>query len=247
MKKQILSFLSASALILSLSATPIFAAGSTDVPAQEVSINSDIEVSNVFIDFINEGFNNPKGFEVKDSNGLDVTEKFIESVKGPYYIGDYKTIKKVVQDQNLTLSNTVRTQIENHDGLNKNSAAIATVSGESVTKEFYHVAQDSTGRFSKEWKVALSGTFSYTNNFQVTSASGPSVRLTYAPFGAMFSPAIDNVRTSNSYSGYKASFVGSYDMRAVMSVGIGNLPVNTNLNFGSYTESFSAYPSAMQN
>ncbi|WNS43303.1 hypothetical protein [Paenibacillus sp. MMS20-IR301] len=78
------------------------------------------------------------------------------------------------------------------------------------------------------------------------SIQGPTANL-YANFGAAFVASLNNVNTNSYYSGYTATFVASYQLKASLSV---PFPGGTNgvvtYDFGSYTDSFNAYPSAMQ-
>ncbi|TQR40178.1 hypothetical protein [Paenibacillus popilliae] len=251
MEKRILSIMAIISLALSLNTSSTFAADNSRDKASDnetqvvMNIEEKNEVSQQFVDYIGKSFKDLDGVQVLDLNGVNVTKDFIESNKGHFYTGDYKKIKKAILDEKLSL--TYREQAQDTHGTQKSSQSAVLASGESVSKKFYHVASDTKGKFTKEWVVTLSGSFSYGNDFRITSVSGPYTDL-YANFGAAFSPSLSNVNTTGSYSGSKASFKASYKMTATITIPIGDVyGVGAVADFGSYVDSFDAYPSSMQN
>lgn len=203
------------------------------------------EVSSLFINFIDQAFEDLEGLTVTNSYGKNITKEFVYTATSYHNIGDYRSIQNMIKYQDLSISHQV-SSIKRDNRL-RNSVEPNAIRGENVSKRFYKIAKDSTGRFPKEWVVTLSGNISYdTRTYKITHASGPRVSLTEANFGQAFSPRIDNVTTSRSYKGSTATFKGSYTMKATLGLSIGSLPVGYNLNFGNHTHTFKAHPSVLQ-
>lgn len=209
--------------------------------------NENSEISSLFTNFIDTAFENTEDFTVKDLEGSVVTDRFIEVTSEPYEAADYRTIQNIIIENNWFLSYREHTPLDNlkESGLEVN--ALSNIRGDNVSERFYHIAKDSRDKFTKEWVVTLSGNFSYnTSTFKVTSVSGPKISLTTANFGAMFSPALEDIYTYNSSSGSTATFNARYKMRAVLGLSIGDLPLGVNLDFGTHTDTMNAYPSVLQ-
>ncbi|MGD0032160.1 hypothetical protein SLT67_12420 [Paenibacillus illinoisensis] len=209
--------------------------------------NETSEISSLFTNFIDNAYENTEDLTVKDLSGSIVTDRFIEVTSGSYEAADYRTIQNLIIENNWFLSYREHTPLDNlnESGLQVN--ATSDIRGENVSERFYHIAKDSKDKFTKEWVVTLSGDFSYnTSTFKVTSVSGPKVSLTTANFGAMFSPALEDIYTYNSSSGSTATFNARYKMRAVLGLSIGDLPLGYNLDFGTHTDTMNAYPSVLQ-
>lgn len=251
MIKKILSIGVSSALALSIFPTSILAAGS---PVEKESVNTTIEenyvdtssskVSEMFVNFIGDGFNNLDHFTVNDSNGLDITKEFIDLTTELFSQKEYKEIQQIVLERKLSLAYTNPTL----NVFDLNSFSRAAVRSDSVSKSFYHIATESKGKFTKEWVVTLSGNISYnTSTYKITAVSSPTLSLTTANFGALFSPALENVSTNGSHSASNATFSASYQMRSVLGLSIGDLPANFNLDFGTYYDSFSSPAPGLQN
>lgn len=243
-------FLAVVTFLIVASTNTVFAA--ENQPTEETETN---EVSELFTNFINEAFSDLNGLTVQDSMGNDITEEFIESVSNYYSLKDFKSIQDLIVSQDLSVSITQSTYLTNKDAnkLNLEENALkgielnAGIRGENVSKMFYHLETDESGTFTKEWATTLSGSFSYdTSTYRVTNISGPRVSLTVANFGTMFSPSIENVLGDNSYSGRSATFSANYDMKAVLGISFGDLPLGFTLDFGRHTDRFTAYPSVLQ-
>ncbi|GAV14905.1 hypothetical protein RQP50_18100 [Paenibacillus sp. chi10] len=250
MAKRILSIMAILSLVVSLNTSSTFAAdnsgdNASDNVAQVMNVEGKNEVSQQFVDYIGKVFKDLDGVKVVDPNGVNVTKDFIESNKSHFYSGDYKEIKQAILDKKLSL--TYVEQIQDTLGTGESSKSATLASGESVTKKFYHMASDSKGHFTKEWVVTLSGSFSYGNDFRITSVNGPYADLS-ANFGWGISTSLSNINTGNSYSGTRASFNISYNMTATVGIPVwGPYTYGVNVDFGSFVDSFDAYPSGMQN
>lgn len=252
MIKKILGIGVSSALALSIFPTSMLAAN--DVVEQE-NINTTIEenyvdpssseVSELFVNFIGDAFNDLDHFTVNDSNGLDITKEFIESTTGLYNNQKYKEIRQIVLERNLSLAYSEATPLSSFD---LNRVSLTAVRSDSVSKQFYHIAQEKTGRYTKEWIVTLTGNISYdTSTYKITAVNSPTISLTKADFGALFAPALENVSTNGTHSGSTAIFSANYQMRALLGVSVGSLPLGFNLDFGTYYDSFSSPPPGLQN
>lgn len=209
--------------------------------------NEESEISNLFTNFIDTALENTEDFTVKDLEGAVVTDRFIELTAEPYAAADYRKIQNIILENNWFLSYREHTPLDNMKELGLEVNALSNIRGENVSERFYHIAKDTRDKFTKEWVVTLSGNFSYnTSTFKVTSVSGPKVSLTTANFGAMFSPALEDIYTYNSSSGSTATFNARYKMRAVLGLSIGDLPLGINLDFGTHTDTMNAYPSVLK-
>ncbi|WP_433945153.1 hypothetical protein [Paenibacillus sp. SN-8-1] len=249
--KRILTLLTTSVLVLSFNTATIFAAEnlsskpSDNITQESMQLTSDTEVSQLFLNYINSALENQSELVVTDPSGLDITRGFIEIANEDIKNNDYKHIRKVIQEQNLSIAYSETSKNEQLNIQNKSS--LASVSGESVSKKFYHIATDTSGKWRKEWVTTVSGTFSYGSTFKINSTSNAAINLTTANFGAGFSASLNNVSTSSSYSGYVATFKASYKMKASLSIPIGNVNGIVTYDFGDYIDAFNASPSAMQN
>lgn len=215
-------------------------------PLASADTLEDAKISDLFIDFIDEVYEDLDGLSALDSNGLDITKEFINNTSRYYTVKDYKSIQDIIKDQDLSISHKISTDITNLQNEELGINAVSGVRTESASQQFYHIATDKKGKFTKEWIVTLNGSFSYnTSTFKVTSVTGPRITLTTANFGALFAPALEGILTSNSYSGFAAKFTANYTMRATLGVSFGDLPINFNYDFGTHTDTFTAYPSVL--
>jgi len=231
----------------SLSANSVLAAESIPENNQfENHVNDENnQVSKLFVDFIDEAFNEADTISVTNIDGNDVTSTFTNVFSDLHANGDYKGIQEIIIDQHLSLAKQQNTLIPE-----TNKSNLKTPNGvrsETTSKAFYRIATESKGKFRKEWVVTLRSNFSYDDRtYRITNASSPTITLTTAHFGASFTPALEDISTSSSFLGQTATFNASYRMRAVLGISAGDLPLGFNLNFGNFTETFSAMPSALQ-
>ncbi|MNK57577.1 hypothetical protein D3C87_766360 [compost metagenome] len=248
--KRLLTVLATSALALSLSTSSVFAADNSSSKLKENTIQENIqlksnnEVSQLFSNYIKDAFNNLKSLNVRDSSGTDITQSFITDTSESFHNGDFKKIKDIIQEQNLSISYAVSNPAKKSNGFETES-----VSGESVSKRFYHSATDKTlNSYTKEWVSEVSGTFSYSGTWQVTSTSTPVLSLPVSSWGTSFSPYFSSVSTYSSHSGYNATFTASYNMRSTVTLPVlGSFGISKDLDFGNYTDSFTASASGAQN
>ncbi|MDF0729007.1 hypothetical protein PY093_20575 [Cytobacillus sp. S13-E01] len=188
------------------------------------------EVSVLFTNFIDSVFDDLSNLNVLDSSGSDITEEFIEETSDFYDNEDYKSIQNLIKDNDLSVS------LIKIDNLNIES--ISDIRSKTVSKEYYEYATSDRG-YSGEWIVNVTGNYSYNaSTYAVTYASTPSISLTATNFGASFSPYMDNVNTSSSYSGSTATFTATYTMRAVQGI----KPITVDHYYGSFAASFQDHP-----
>ena len=84
----------------------------------------------------------------------------------------------------------------------------------------------------KEWIVTVTGNFSYdTRTFNITYVSPTTIRISFAHFGASFSPYLGRPVLSSSKNGRTATFNASYNMMSNVTIG----PVKDVADFGRYT------------
>lgn len=146
-------------------------------------------VSTLFSNYIDAAFNGFNKLCVIDNNGLDITEKFIAETSIYYSSKDYKSIQELIITKNLQISYQEITAIADLKAL-----SIAPSETQHVSQKFYHIATESTGRFTKEWVTGLYGRYSYDlNNLTIISVYSPTLNLDVANFGAYFSPYLSNI------------------------------------------------------
>lgn len=179
----------------------------------------------------------------------DITQQFIDFAHELYLEGDYKNIQSYIYENDLSISYTVITDIDVISGQDGESDFLTTdsttmnIRSKNVSESFYKLATDTKDKFTKEWVVTLSGSYSYdSSTYRVTHTNSPVLRLTTANFGAAFSPYLQSITTSSSHSGSTATFRTSYTMMATLGVSIGDLPLGFTLNFGSHSHNFSNHP-----
>lgn len=202
--------------------------------------NESNEVSQFFIDYIDHAFNNLDLLFVKDANGDFITQNFINDTAVLYSNGDYQGIRDIIQDKNLSVSYQ---EIQDLKKMTNSGIQPLAVSGENVSEHFLHRTTDTKGKFTKEWVTTVSGSFSYGGNYAITWVSDATVSFKAPDIGTSFVASMTNTSTSSSYSGFKATFSASYKMEMIHSIGW----LTETLDFGNYTDTFSAYPSPMQN
>ncbi|WP_373893977.1 hypothetical protein ACUL41_02360 [Virgibacillus natechei] len=211
------------------------------------------EASELFSSFMDKVFNDEDKLIVLDSSGSDITNEFIDTTDEYYKSGDYQKIQSIIKDKNLSISYGEKSYMDNAEvkeymneaEVNENMSDdndLNAVIGIDDSREFYHIATDTSGRFTKEWTVTLSGSYLYnTITKQSYSLTGPVVDLTVANFGASFSPYLSNISTSNSTDPL-ATFTANYTMEADLSIPIGDIPVGVTFDFGDYTDTLTSVP-----
>lgn len=183
--------------------------------------------------FLDNAFNsNPSksvSLHVYDKQNKDVTMEWKNTVQDLYTQSKYEEIVKYIKEDGIQLV-TEEKEIENTKG---------AVQTERFSEIFYEIG--SASGYTKEWTVRLTGTVTYnTNTHVITSASSPTLSIEWASWGALWSPWLNNVSTSSTISSSYVTFRGTYTMMGSLSSPL-YLPSQT-YNFGTYTESFSAYP-----
>ncbi|MGY3716830.1 hypothetical protein ACWE42_15040 [Sutcliffiella cohnii] len=209
-----------SIFVLSLSFVVLF---STNVSANEIEKQ---DVSELFINFIDQAFEETSTVTALDSNGFDKTEEFINIASKYLNNLDYKSIQELIKEDGLEVSFAEMEELYDDDMI---FTTMSNIRSRSVSQQFYNLAT-SNRNHSAEWVVTVYGTFSYdANTYRVTHTNNPSISLTVASFGALFSPYMTSVSTSSSYSGSTATFRASYTMMAEQGV----RPVAVTHNYGS--------------
>lgn len=224
-------------LIMSLVLLMAFSSLSTSVTYAEKSS----DVSSLFSDFIDNAFNNLRGLRVIDSNGVDITEDFIDKASNYSSSKNYKAIHKLISKQDLSVSYRV---IESKE-VSDDDAVHMLGFYETVTVKdyFYHLETESTGKYTKEWQTSLTGTYTYNvNTHEIYSSQSPVLTLESASFGYGFSPYMSNISTDDSIRSTSVKFSGSYTMNATLSVALGGLPLGFHFDFGRHTDYFIAEP-----
>lgn len=209
--------------------------------------NTESEVSDLFINFMDNAYDNLDGLTVLNSDGVDITKEFIKNATKYYDVKDYKSIQDMIGNENLSISTTKREVIPSQL-LGTRAVALGTIRGDNVSKIFYHNEYDkSKGKYKKEWETQVSGSFSYDDQtFQITSVGTPKISIFAHGFGAGWSPYLAEVSTSSSKSGMTATFKASYNMRASTSIPLLDYPLIRDWDWGNYTDSFTAGPSVLQ-
>lgn len=197
--------------------------------------NIELETSEWFTNFIDNIFSAPNGLKVLDKNEQDITEEFMEDASKYYDIGDYSSIQKMIINQNLDVSYSITEDVTPENEL------MNDIGTRNVSRMFYNLETDTSGRFTKEWLVTISGSYNFNRyTYQIISISPATLNLTTANFGAAFSPYLQNVSTNSTYSGTRATFGASYNMRATLGISIGDFPIGFDFNFESHSHSFTA-------
>ncbi len=204
------------------------------------------EVSEVFINYIQEVFKDLDRVTVLNTNGSDVTADFIDTASKYYFTGDYQEIQNLISHEGLSVSYTDIKEIAltEDDYLNSaNFTIMSNIRSKSVTEHFYVIATDANYGHTKDWVITLSGSYSYdVNTYRVTHTNSPSLSLSSAAWGAAFTPEIQSIRTSHSHSGSTARFTGSYTMLGLVGISVGSIPIGFKLNFGGHSHSFQDHP-----
>lgn len=225
--------------------------------AEDTNLENNIEangVSELFSNFIDKAFSDVDELLVLDSKGLDITDEFIGVASVHYNASNYQKIQDIIKNQDLSISHgkssymddaEVNEYIDNTE-INKDISGnndLSFVLGKNDSREFYHIATDTTGRFTKEWVVTLSGSYLYDTILRRSyGVQGPTVNLTTANFGASFSPYMENITTSDSTSNSVVTFSANYTMMADLSIPIGDIPIGVSFDFGSYNDTFQSFP-----
>lgn len=233
----------------------LFIANSNPVSAVEkptVEESTSNEVSEHFINFIDDAFYDLNSLVVLDSTERDITDEFVSSVIPYFDSSDYKSIQNLIVEQNLSVSiqkiedtvlplkNKLLAESEGSD------FELTAIRGQNVSQYFYHLEKASKGGFQKEWFTHLTGSFSYDDKtYNVTNVYGPVVNFTHH-FGAAFSANMTNITTSNSKSGRYANYSATYTMTGSAGFEIGDFPIGFTFNFGRHTDKFTAIPSVLQ-
>lgn len=192
------------------------------------------EVSDLFIEFVDNAFSNLDTLEAKDSKGEDVTKLFIRQAQPLFNKKDYKSIQDLIIEQDLDVSYAEINEVKLASGDEFTTDAIRMT---RVSRNFY--ARGTSGGWTKEWIVTLTGDIHYDDrSFKITSVSSPRLSLKTANFGMYWSPYLDNISTSGKHNGNIATFTGKYTMKAT--VYVGGIPIPITYNFGSYTHSFTS-------
>jgi hypothetical protein len=225
-------------LCISILCLGLFFASSPTVLANEAKEETDA-VSDLFINFMDEAFEDPDQLLVVDYVGNDVTGNFLNDFNRLYNNGDYKGIQDIIKAGGVSVSIYKEEEVSSLMG----QELASDIRGKSVSRQFYHMATDTKNKFTKEWVVTLYGSYSYNiKTNKITAANSPTIALTTASWGALWSPRLDNISTSNNYSGSTVNFSAKYTMRGTLGVSVGNLPINFDYNFGRYTDKFSTGP-----
>lgn len=196
-------------------------------------------VSDFFVNFTDKAFSDINALSISDSNGKDVTKKYVKSFTNFYSSKDYKSIQELIKNDKLLVSYKVRE-------VDTNSQAFVTplsYTTEHYSQSFYHLAQDSGKKFpTKEWLTTLSGTAVVNpNNGGIISASSPTLNVD-ANFGSAFDVTLKNISTGYKINSSTIDYYASYNMTATLAIPIGGLSVGYELDYGSYYDKFTAYP-----
>lgn len=204
-------------------------------PSEGIILEDKSEVSDLFKDFIDKAFSDTKGLLVKDTEGTDITDNFIDETLVLYSQEDYSSIHDIIQDGNLEISHGIEYPALSFESLENAQSrnSIQSIQGRAVSRDFYETRQDRNKRYpTKEWIVTVSSNFSYdTRTFNITSVGNTNIRIKTAYFGAAFSPYLDRVNATSSKNGRTARFDASYDMKATVST----LLVRETADYGRHT------------
>ncbi|MBU5314469.1 hypothetical protein KQI38_20805 [Tissierella carlieri] len=214
----------------------IFSLGNTTSYANNGGENT--EVSIFFKNFINEAFSDINKLRVKNHDGEDVTDYFLNKTITLFEKEDYKAIREIIINEELVPSIRKITDIENNIDLMRASRT-QTFSDYEYKNE---AARNGFGRL--EWTTLLTGTVTYDpNTGQILSAPNPSIHLHYTGGGWDLPGEMSNVSTSRRiYSSY-VNFSGRYKMTVdIEIIDVNGVTWLTVLDFGTHVHSFDAYP-----
>ncbi|MBP1968373.1 transcriptional regulator of heat shock response [Virgibacillus natechei] len=245
--------------------------GSSHSFASEKSDENNEGANETFSDFMDEVFNDLDGLMVKAPDNSNVTEEFIEEATDYYKQENYKEIKNIIADQNLSASHKSTTEMndtevekfieDNKEAIyesiddsktkehmaklmNNNSADnnINVVIGRDIEQSFYHLETESTlNRFTDEWVTTLSGSYLYDTITREKFGVAGPQVNFDASFGALFSPSINNVVGGNSIINNNVQLSARYDVTADIGFSVGDLPLGFPLNYGNHTDSHIFY------
>lgn len=199
---------------------------STFLKVNAVEEDSPKDITTTFHTFVEKAVLNETLY-AEDENGNDITQFVIDSIseKGIDYIYDY------FKNNSGTIGYIETTSIKTR----------AIDETKNVTNYAYCIETDTTGKFTKEWQTKLIGTIYMDGNTGlIKRASTPTLYLSFANFGASFSPYLNSVKTSSSCTSSYATFSATYHMYATLNLSIGSLPIGYDLDFKTHTHKFTS-------
>lgn len=142
--------------------------------------------SQLFIEFIDNCFEDPKKIDVFDEDGKDVTQQFINLSKLYYIQKEYDKIQHIIQTNNYKISYISETYSTKKLDSNKNNSNYMANDWVTVwrTKTFYHYSGIVPSNNNKqEWFSTLTGTFTYDSLYNIKYASDPKLEIDLSNFG----------------------------------------------------------------
>jgi hypothetical protein len=192
---------------------------------------------------LTEAFNNEeKGagialFTYIDGKEVDALKK--QEIKELYENSSFEEIRKLLRNEDIDFAYTVDKTI----GITEKTDLKVPYQEIEVTRSYlkFHEADDSTGRFHKEWQVKIEGSFVYENlENQILTAENLGISLTVADWGVLFIPKMSNnvtyppvINGSSVYFSAKHTMLGDYVFNSIL---LGTY------DFGTYTDGFTATP-----
>lgn len=191
-----------------------------------------VEVSELFIDYMDDAFANRDKVKVFDKDNNEITKEFFNETIELYTNKNYHEIKNIIS------CNVEEMYIdESYEIIETKSPFVTQVTSQRYYKEF------SKAQANGELVYYLTGSFVWDRaNGKITSISKAAIKdIKVSSLGSRWSYSINNVST-NSYisdGGYKANFEGSFNLRCVFkTAGI----TIYNINVGSFGGKKSYYP-----
>lgn len=199
--------------------------------------NSNIKVSDMFVEFIDDIFSNKDKTTVWNTENVDITEQFFYDLQSYYNIRDYASIKTYTIDHNVAEMSLDESTIENfkyrspfvHQLVNKRF--FKTVNKEQASGEVEYFL-----RSSFVWDRAT---------YKITSVGDVTIDITKQNFGNNWTTEISSMSASSQLSSdkYEVTFKGSFNMRAIYSQ---YNQVVWNINLGQFTASTTEHPDTFQ-
>jgi len=202
-------------------------------------------VSDLFINFIDKALSDIDKLTIVDSEGENVTSKYVKQFTEYHDLKDYSSIQQLIENEKLLVSyrvdeidrSTITPQID------RSTITPQIFTTEYFSESFYHLETDKTTRkWKKEWLSTVSGSAVVDpNNGRIISARTPTLDVA-ANFGSAFDVSIENVSTGYRLNTDSIDYYANYRLTATVAIPIDDFEVGYELDWGTFHDEFTAYP-----